>query len=132
MAFIEKSLQEKQMMLQILGEEQQPYLPFKLRWHSYEYNGETMYVDQYYIIPMEKKQEVLEQLWIFDPVPSMEDIYWDIHEQAFFKIKAFKVIRWKDHNIMVSPYYFKSGGTILDMVKAEDNDKSFFIGTIRK
>ncbi len=67
-----------------------------------------------YIIPYDKKEEVLKKLFPFIPVPSLEDEMTDIHEEKKFIVKDFCVTREGNTNNLVSPYYFKSGGTVID------------------
>ena len=40
----------------------------------------------------------------------------DIHEDKIFRVKEFCVTREGKTNNLVSPYYFKSGGTVIDKV----------------
>jgi hypothetical protein len=75
-----------------------------------------------YIIPDEKKGEVLKKIYPFIPVPSLEDVMTDIHEDKKFKVKEFCVTREGKMNMLVSPYYFKSGGTVIDWWP-EDGDE---------
>ena len=75
-----------------------------------------------YIIPDEKKGEVLKTIYPFIPVPSLEDVMTDIHEDKKFKVKEFCVTREGKMNMLVSPYYFKSGGTVIDWWP-EDGDE---------
>ena len=67
-----------------------------------------------YIIPYDKKKEVLKKLYPFTPVPSLEATMTDIHENKKFKVKEFCVTREGEVNVLVSPYYFISGGTVID------------------
>ncbi len=67
-----------------------------------------------YIIPEEKKLEVLKLLYIFTPVPSMNKTVEDIHVGKKFKVKDFMVTREDGMNMLVSPYYFEGGGTVID------------------
>lgn len=71
------------------------------------------YVDAY-IIPEEKKEEVLKQLYPFIPVPSLDAEMLDIHEDKRFKVREFMVLRGQGMNWLVSPYYPGSGGTVID------------------
>jgi hypothetical protein len=72
-----------------------------------------------YIIPEDKKAEVLEQLYLFDPVPDLDDELYDIHEDKTFIVREFRVT-WEDgHNWLVSPYYPLSGGTVIDWMPVE-------------
>jgi len=75
-----------------------------------------------YIIPDEKKGEVLKKIYPFIPIPSLEDVMTDIHEDKKFKVKEFCVTREGKMNMLVSPYYFKSGGTVIDWWP-EDGDE---------
>lgn len=69
-----------------------------------------------YIIPDERKEEVLKFLYPFIQVPAMEDVLIDIHEDKKFIVKEFCVTREDNMNMLVSPYYFNSGGSVIDWV----------------
>lgn len=43
----------------------------------------------------------------------------DLHERKEFKVRDLRIIRWNDANLLVSPDYPKSGGTLLDWVGTE-------------
>ena len=75
-----------------------------------------------YIIPYDKKEEVLKKLYPFIPVPSLEDEMTDIHEDKRFKVKEFCVTREGKSNRLVSPYYFISGGTVIDWWHEDGED----------
>lgn len=76
-----------------------------------------------YIIPDEKKAEVLEQLYIFSPVPALDEERFDIHEGKKFVVRNFRVT-WEDgQNFLVSPYYPSSGGSVIDWMPAEWDDQ---------
>lgn len=75
-----------------------------------------------YIIPEEKKKEVLEQLYIFDPVPSLDEERFDLHEGRKFTVRDFRVIREDGMNFLVSPYYPNSGGSVIDWMPADFED----------
>ena len=126
----ERSLPEKEMIAQIVNEE--PPLPFKLIKHETKYNDEVVMEDYIYVIPDDKKQEVLEALWPFTPLPKLEDVFFDIHESKCFTLKDFKVIRWNNRNIIVSQYFMKSGGTVIDFVSPGAEQMSCFISKIKK
>ena len=72
-----------------------------------------------YIIPPDKKQEVLAQLYIFVPVPSLDDEFFDLHEEKKFRVRDFRVTREGRMNCLVSPYYPSSGGTVIDWAPPE-------------
>jgi hypothetical protein len=67
-----------------------------------------------YIIPEEKKAEVLKQLYPFSPVPALTAKMLDIHEDKTFRVRDFRVTRENNRNWLVSPYYHLSGGTVID------------------
>ncbi len=72
-----------------------------------------------YIIPAKVKDEVLNQLYPFDPVPSLDDEQLDLHSGKTFKVRDFRVTREGGHNFLVSPYYEEGGGTVIDWVPPE-------------
>ena len=72
-----------------------------------------------YIIPDDKKQEVLDQLYIFDGMPSLDDELFDLHEGKKFIVRDFRVTWEHGQNWLVSPYYPSSGGTVIDWMPAD-------------
>jgi len=78
------------------------------------------YADEY-IIPENRKAEVLKKLYLFLPVPSLDAIMLDIHEEKLFKVGDFRVLRGNDMDWLVSPYYPSSGGTVIDWVEPDDD-----------
>ena len=46
----------------------------------------------------------------------------DIHEDKKFRVKEFCVTREGKTNNLVSPYYFKSGGTVIDWWSEDGED----------
>jgi hypothetical protein len=67
-----------------------------------------------YEIPDDQKEEVLEQLYIFRPVPSLDDVMEDIHTGKRFRVREFLVAREGEMNVLASPYYLEAGGTVID------------------
>jgi len=67
-----------------------------------------------YIIPDEEKAQVLDSLYPFDPVPALKEMMYDLHEEKPFRVEDFRVIREASMDMLVSPYYFNSGGTVID------------------
>ncbi len=67
-----------------------------------------------YEIPEEMKEEVLKKLYIFQPVPSLDDLMEDIHAEKTFRVREFLVAREGRMNVLASPYYPESGGTVID------------------
>lgn len=72
-----------------------------------------------YDIPDDKKAEVLQELYPFYPIPSLEEERFDIHERRHFRVRDFRVTWESGMNCLVSPYYPLSGGTVIDWVPAE-------------
>ena len=67
-----------------------------------------------YEIPASDKAEVLKKLYPFRPFPGLEDEMEDIHVEKTFKVKDFMVTREGRMNVLASPYYLESGGTVID------------------
>ena len=86
-----------------------PRLPFPTK---------PLHIDGYtveeYIIPEDKKAEVLKALYPFVPLPSMNAVRLDIHSGKKFKVREFRVTREGNMNCLVSPYYEEGGGTVID------------------
>lgn len=76
-----------------------------------------------YVIPDDKKQEVLEHMYLFDPCPSLDDEMYDLHEGKKFRVRDFRVTWEGGHNWLVSPYYPSSGGTVIDWLPPEAADE---------
>jgi hypothetical protein len=86
-----------------------PRLPFPTRTIS----AGTAAIEEY-IIPEEEKGRVLEDMYPFEPVPDLDGTMFDLHEERPFRVREFRVIRGKSMDYLVSPYYFDSGGTVMD------------------
>lgn len=95
----------------------EPRLPFPTR--TLQVPGGNIEV---YVIPDGKKGEVLEKLYPFIPVPSLDEERYDLHADKTFEVKDFCVTREREMNFLVSPYYFESGGTVIDWVPVGFND----------
>jgi hypothetical protein len=67
-----------------------------------------------YIIPEEEKSRVLDDMYPFEPVPALTETMYDLHEEKSFRVGDFRVIRGPAMDMLVSPYYFSSGGTVID------------------
>jgi hypothetical protein len=74
------------------------------------------------MIPPEKKAEVLRALYPFIPTPSLDDEMFDIHADKKFVVKDFLVTREGEMNMLVSPYYYESGGTVIDWIPPDFDD----------
>ena len=84
-----------------------------------------------YIIPEGDKAGVLERLYPFDPVPSLDDMMYDLHEEKVFRVGDFRVIRGPVMDMLVSPYYFRSGGTVIDWMPPDFEPGGFLSRRIR-
>jgi hypothetical protein len=86
-----------------------PRLPFPTRKISVQ--GGTI---EAYIIPDDQKEAVFKQLYPFRPIPPLNRTVEDIHAEKKFKIRDFMVVREGNMNMLVSPYYPESGGSVID------------------
>jgi hypothetical protein len=75
-----------------------------------------------YVIPEEQKEPVLEALYPFVPIPSMDEERLDLHSGKKFKIREFRVTREGGMNCLVSPYYEEGGGTVIDWFPPDEDD----------
>lgn len=73
--------------------------------------GETI---EEYVIPDNRRAEVLDLLYPFYPVPGLDETWMDIHENRPFRIRDYKVVKERGHLWLVSPHYFSSGGSVID------------------
>ncbi len=92
----------------------EPRLPFPTK--KIEVHGRMI---EEYIIPEENKAEVLDQMYLFEPVPSLDEERFDLHSGKLFRVRDFRVTREDDHNWLVSPHYEEAGGTMIDWMPAE-------------
>lgn len=72
-----------------------------------------------YIIPEDKKAEVLNSLYPFEGVPSLDEERYDLHAEKNFKVKDYRVTWEEGMNYLVSPYYFEGGGTVIDWMPTD-------------
>ncbi len=96
----------------------EPLLPFPLRIVE-----TALGLIKVYDIPEEKKGAVLEELYPFRPIPKLESIMEDIHAEKTFRVKEFMVTREGGMNVLASPYYLESGGTVIDWIPAARQEK---------
>ncbi|MGB7297049.1 MAG: hypothetical protein WBC70_15805 [Candidatus Aminicenantales bacterium] len=91
----------------------EPLLPFPLR---------TVQTGQgpveVYELPEGHKGAVLEKLYPFRPIPKLGTLMEDIHSEKTFRVKEFMVTREDGMNVLASPYYLESGGTVIDWIPA--------------
>jgi len=72
-----------------------------------------------YLIPDDKKAEVLEQLYIFEDVPSLDEERFDLHEGKKFHVRDYRVTWEHGRNWLLSPYFESSGGSVIDWMPAD-------------
>ena len=109
----EMSLPEKNILCTIVRESDE--LPYPLR----PLEMASGPAEQVYDIPEEARAEVLQNVWPFMACPGMDDEQFDLHESKYFRFREAQVIRYKDRNLMVSPYYAHSGGMVIDFLTRE-------------
>lgn len=91
----------------------EPLLPFPLRTVETALGPVEVYE-----IPEEQKAAVLEKLYPGHPIPKLESMMEDIHAEKTFRVKEFMVTREGGMNVLASPYYLESGGTVIDWIPA--------------
>jgi hypothetical protein len=72
-----------------------------------------------YVIPEGEKGRILELLYPFEPVPALTDVMFDLHQEATFQVQEFRVLRGEDMDWLVSPFFFESGGTVVDWMPTD-------------
>ena len=109
----EMSEPEKQMLC-IIVKESEP-LPYPLKPLKMAYGPD----EQVYDIPEDARPGILHDLYPFCPAPRPDSEIFDLHEQRLFKFRDAQVIRHNGRNLIVSPFYQKSGGMAVDFLPPE-------------
>ena len=107
---------EKRILASIIDPE--PALPYPLRVLPMRYGPPS----QEYVIPDSEREAVLKKLYPFFPCPGLNEVRYDLHEEKNFKVVDYKVIRENGRNFLVSPYYPRSGGMVIDWMEGENSD----------
>jgi len=107
---------EKRILASII--EPTPALPYPLRVLPMRYGPPA----QEYVIPDAEREAVLRQLYPFYPCPGLQELRYDLHEEKHFRVADYKVIRENGRNFLVSPYYPRSGGMVIDWMEGENTD----------
>ena len=104
-------------------------LPFPLKTAK-RFDGKLIEI---YEIPDNEKENVLNKLYPFTDIPTLETRLYDLHQEAKFLVHDYMVIRTDGKNYLVSPYYLETGGTVLDWLCDEDekDDDSYFVKTVK-
>ena len=109
----EMSGPEKEMLCMIVKESEP--LPYPLKPLKMAYGAD----EEVYDIPDEDKATVFPEVWPFHGCPALDDLRLDLHDQRLFKFREAQVIRYNGRNLIVSPYYARSGGMAVDFLPAE-------------
>ena len=92
-------------------------------------NGKVIEI---YDIPEADKEKIFRQLYVFENLPSLDEIRLDIHSCKEFYIRDFLVTREGEGNFLVSPYYPESGGTVLDWIDSTNKDNGVHVCRFRR
>lgn len=87
-------------------------LPYSLEERVRDKDGWV--ISEEYIIPDDQKNIVLAQHYPFEGAPSLDDELLDIHADKAFRVRDYKLVRENGCNLLVSPYYYESGGSVID------------------
>lgn len=82
---------------------------------------------QEYVIVEADRELLLKKLYPFFPCPGLQEVRFDLHEEKYFKVKEFKVIRENGRNFLVSPYYAHSGGMVIDWMEEQNADSQILL-----
>jgi hypothetical protein len=93
-----------------------PRVPHKTNWPG-------MPLSEEYLIPPGDKAKLLDELYPFLDPPGLDDTLHDIHEGKDFVVRDFKVVREGNMNMLVSPYYYRSGGSVIDWIDPDPDDE---------
>ena len=122
----EMSLQEKVICLAIAG--RNPELPYQLN----DIKCADGTVQQVYDIPAADKAKVFADLYPFADGLTIENEVFDLHERRLFKVCEFLVIRWGGANLLVSPYFQYTGGTLVDWMMPEKVSRQENVVDVRR
>ena len=72
-----------------------------------------------YVIPEEKRAEVLKQLYIFNRPPALDEERLDLHTGKEFRVREFRVTRERGRNWLLSPFVEEGGGSVIDWMPVQ-------------
>ena len=98
-----------------------PPLPFRRQVRLADVRGNP--TSEEYDIPLNAKKKVLREMYLFEDCPELNDVLCDLHAGKRFTVADFKVVREDGRNYLVSPYYYETGGTMIDWVPADWADE---------
>jgi hypothetical protein len=110
------SAPEKRILSSII--EESPMLEYPVRALEMTIGPDTVE----YVIPEDDKGKVLQELYPFENPPSVDHTLFCLHEQKFFRVGDFKVIREDGRNYLVSPFYATTGGMVIDWMTDEKQE----------
>jgi len=71
-----------------------------------------------YVIPDEARELVLNQLYLFTPVPKLWQWKRDIHTNRVFQVRQYRVLRHGGRNWLFGPFVEDDGGSVIDWIPA--------------
>lgn len=119
--------EEEKRILRIIIPEAEP-LPYPTRTLAMSIGPDA----EEFVIPDCKKAQVLQELYPFASPPDINETMFDLHENKPFRVGDFKVIREDNRNFLVSPYYAKSGGMVIDWITGEESESGKRTMLLRK
>ncbi len=107
-------------------------LSYRLEDRKHDKDGWV--ISEEYIIPDDEKETVLKQHYPFEDMPGLEEELYDLHADKNFFVRDYKLVREHGCNLLVSPYYYESGGSVIDWMPLDawvddeegDEDESDF------
>jgi len=97
--------------------DEEPVLPFPRAVIKRDARGRP--TSEEYLIPVQYKDAILKQMYPFAGPPALTEQRYDLHAEKLFVVSEFKVVRENGTNYLVSPYYYESGGTVIDWMPAD-------------
>ncbi|MFA6930690.1 MAG: hypothetical protein WCT05_10200 [Lentisphaeria bacterium] len=112
---------EKRILSSIMSPE--PPLPYPIRSLPMRFGPAA----QEYVIAEADREFLLKKLYPFFPCPGLHEVRFDLHEEKYFKVGEFKVIRENSRNFLVSPYYAHSGGMVIDWMDEQNAESQILL-----
>jgi hypothetical protein len=103
----------------------------KLRYPTRRIKLHTGEVVEEYVIPKADREKILRAFYPFSPKLRLDDIVYDLHEGKRFRVRRFRIVREDDQNWLVSPYYPRSGGTVIDWMPKDFKMGDIVVGEIK-
>lgn len=118
----EMSINEKDCMIKLATK-------YKQLRRKLDYPMKTLQVfdhddEDVYDIPEDRLMKELKDCWPFDCMDIRPDKeFFDIHSKEMVKMSQLSIIRSHGVNIIVSPHYSQSGGTVMDLVDGDELER---------